>query len=131
MFRIPEDNDLLEYINKFALENNINMAWVNVIGALRDIELGYYDVSTGKYVVNKFDGFYELIAGVGNVSLKENKPFTHLHVVIGDREGKAYAGHLVKAKVYVAELLIIEILGEPKLIREHVARNLWLWKPVK
>ncbi len=131
MFRVPEDNDLLEYLNAFALENKIDTAWVNVIGSLKDIELGYYDTFAEEYLINRFNGFYELVAGVGNISLRDGKPFTHLHVVIGDRTGRAYTGHLIKAKVYVAEAFIVEILGEPKLVRERVGRKLWLWKPYR
>lgn len=128
MFRIPEENDLLEYINKFASENNIDMAWVNVIGSVRNVELGYYDESVTRYVINRFNGFFELVACVGNISVRDNKPFTHLHAVISDRRGKTYAGHLMKAKVYIAESFIIEILGEPKLERKHTIGNLWLWR---
>ncbi len=128
MFRIPQGSELLDYLNRFADTEGISMAWVNAIGSLEDVELAYYDRESGKYIVKKYPGTYELVAGTGNISLRDNKPFTHMHVVIGDRENKAYAGHLVKANVYVAEVFIVEVTGEPKLVREHVGGGLWLWK---
>ncbi len=127
MFRIPRGNELLDYINRFAQVNNISMAWINAIGSIEDVELAYYDRTIGEYLVKKYPGVYELVVGTGNISLRDNKPFTHMHVVIGDQENKAYAGHLVKAQVYVAEIVIVEFTGEPKLVREHVGGKLWLW----
>jgi len=127
MFRVPEGVELLRYLNNYAEENGIKMGVVNVIGFLKNVKLGYYDISSGKYIVNELNGYYELASGMGNISLKDGKPFTHLHVVLGDRSARSYAGHLIEGTVQIAEVYIQEIIGEPLLERKHTTGNLWLW----
>lgn len=123
---IPRGVDLLDYLNKFAGENGVETAIVMAIGSLYDVEIGYYDTGEDRYVVNKLNGFYELLSGLGNISLREGKPFTHIHVVLGDRMGRTYGGHLVSGKVFVVEAKIMVLKGEPAR-RSRITNTLWLW----
>lgn len=130
IFRIPQGEEIVSYINKYAEKHGIEAGLVSIIGSLENIELAYYDRGLNKYVTKTFPGTYELVSGNGNISLKEGKPLSHIHVVIGDRNYNAYAGHLVKATVFVAEVFILEFEGDKKLVREHVSENLWLWRTI-
>ncbi len=126
VFRVPNGAELLNYLNEYAEKNDILVGVVNVIGSLFDVKIGYFDVEKDEYKVIPLKGFYELAAGIGDISVKEQKPFTHLHVVLGDSNGKSYAGHLIEGKVFVAETIIYEIEG-PVLERKKVTERLWLW----
>ncbi|MEM4570530.1 MAG: DUF296 domain-containing protein, partial [Desulfurococcaceae archaeon] len=63
----------------------------------------------------------------GNISIKEGEPFVHVHAVVGKRDGSTYSGHLVEAKVFVAEVLIMELAGGAELVRQKHG-GLWLWR---
>ena len=127
MFNIPRGEELINYITSFSIDKNIEAGILNIIGSLKNPVIAYYDWSLGRYIERKLEGDYELASGIGNISLKEDKPFLHLHVVLGGRGGEAYAGHLIKGIVNVAET-IIYVLSGPRLVRERVSGNLWLWR---
>ncbi len=124
---VPRNHDLLEYLIDFIDKEEIKIGFINVIGSLYDVVLGYYNHESDRYEENRLRGIYELASGIGNISLKEGKPFIHLHVVLGTREGVAYAGHLLSGKVFVAEAVIAKLSGEP-VERKRVSNTLWLWK---
>ena len=112
MLRALQGVDLLKYLTGFAENEDIRAGLISVIGSLKDPVIGYYNVDEGKYEEIRLEGFYELAHGSGNISLKENKPFIHLHVILGDKNGKAYAGHLLRGEVFVTEIIILEITGK-------------------
>lgn len=70
-------------------------------------------------------GTYELISLMGNVSVKDCVPFVHVHVALGDEDGRVYGGHLVEAKVFVAEVFVQEL--DVDLRRKRQAGGLYLW----
>ena len=47
--RVDKDEDLFETILGWANENNVNCAHISGIGALKDIELGFYHLSEKTY----------------------------------------------------------------------------------
>ena len=65
----------------------------------------------------------------GNISLKDGKPFAHIHLVLSDEEGRSIGGHCFEGcYVFVCELVIRELIGE-ELYRvpqeECGGLNLW------
>ena len=75
--------------------DNIRAAWVNIIGAVSRATLSYYEQEGHKYVSKAFEGEYEIVSCSGNISLKEEKPMAHLHMVLSDMEYATHAGHLM------------------------------------
>lgn len=111
------DADLLGQINQFCCENNIRCGMVNAIGAIKNIKVGYYKQDVKKYVEldeNLSDkGPFEIITCNGNVSIKDGEPFCHLHIVVSDREGKCFGGHLMPGvKIFALEFIIYSYEGE-------------------
>ncbi len=126
LLSIPRGEEIISYITRYVEENNIRTAIVTAIGSLYDVKIGYYSVEKDKYLEIKLNGYYELLSAIGNISLKYDKPFLHLHVTLGDHEGRVYGGHLLHGKVFVAETKIIELKGEP-ITRSKFTDTLWLW----
>ncbi|ADD09123.1 PPC domain-containing DNA-binding protein [Candidatus Aciduliprofundum boonei] len=126
LFRVPEDEELVSYVNKFCDKNGIKMATLSAIGSLKKAKLGYFDISKGKYEEIAVEDVHELLLATGNVSIKEGKPFSHIHAILGYKDGSVKGGHLLKATVFVAELYIEELKGD---VLERVPHgNLHLWK---
>ena len=75
-------------------------------------------MKTKEYLHRKFDGEYELINLTGNFSIVDGKRFFHAHIVISDREFRAFAGHLFSGVIAVTgEFFVtassVEIAREP------------------
>ena len=95
-----------ELVNQKLLEvaqqENLTSGWINGLGAISSIEIGYWDIEKKIYEKQKFNNDYELLSLIGNVSLVDNKPFVHTHISFSDTEFKVYGGHLFDAKVIAA-----------------------------
>ena len=128
VFRVPGGEELLSYITRFAKTNGVRLGLVLAIGALRRCKLGYYDQRAQRYEVLELDEEVELVSALGNVSIREGEPFVHVHVSVGRRDGTTLSGHLIEAEVFVAEVFLLGLEGEPELTREKEG-GLWLWKP--
>ncbi|ACS89812.1 MULTISPECIES: PPC domain-containing DNA-binding protein [Thermococcus] len=126
LFRIPEGKEFLNSVTEFAKKHNILIGTISAIGTLRNPKIGYFEEETKQYKVIELEGTYELISAIGNLSLKDNEPFAHIHVSLGDEEGKMFGGHLVEGEVFVAEVVVQELLGE-LLERKLQENGLALW----
>ncbi len=95
-----------ELVNQSLLEiakkENLNSGWINGLGAISNIEIGYWDIEEKIYVKKQFDADYELLSLIGNISLVDNQSFIHTHISFSDTEFKVYGGHLFDAKVIAA-----------------------------
>jgi len=130
VFRIPEGSEMLSFINDYAERKGIRMGLVFAIGSLKNPRIGYFIEEEEKYLTISLKGSYELLSAQGNISLKDNKPFAHVHVILGDKEGRAYGGHLIEAEVFVAEVAVVELSGNEPLKRDFTLKGLSLWSEV-
>jgi len=99
------------------------------IGALTRAALGIFLPRESRYEVKEFTGELEICHLAGNVSVKEGKPFVHAHLVISDRDGRAYGGHLLPGcRIFVAEVLLTSLKGKRMERLPHPAlAGLSLW----
>jgi len=104
------------------------MAVFTVVGAVKQARLAYYDQASHEYQKIELEQPLEIANCFGNLSLKGGKPFAHVHVVLADKTGKTYAGHLIRATIFAAELHLQELLGK-KLERDYdQTTGLALWE---
>lgn len=126
--KLEKDSDLLETLTKYAEENNIQAAEINFIGAVQNAKVLYFNQEKKKYDEHIMDQPYEVLSGIGNISLLDNKPFVHVHVVLADSTGKAFGGHLDNGtKVWLIEAFIHEV-DSKNLVRkydENICLSVW------
>jgi predicted DNA-binding protein with PD1-like motif len=79
----------------FAKQKRMQGAIFSGIGALKDPQLAYYDLVLKQYTKKKFRGIFEAAGFDGNLAVLDNKPVFHIHVVLGDKNLRSYAGHFV------------------------------------
>ena len=129
--KLDHQADLLEELNKICQHEYIKAGYIQVIGAISSLKYGFFDQDEKEYTYNTYayDESMEIVSCSGNVSVKDGKPFCHMHIVASDKKGKCVGGHLVAGtSVYAAEVVIQEILGED-LVRElDDTTKLTLWK---
>ncbi len=102
--RYEENEDLIEALLKFCEENKIETGFFSVIGAVKSSSFAFYDQGQKRYLQMDLDEEGEILSCTGNVSIREGKPSVHAHITLGDRQGRAYGGHLIAAKVFAAEI---------------------------
>lgn len=132
MGRIDYGQDILESLELFCREHSITTAWVNLMGALSAATLSYYNQQTRQYVARPFEGEFEILNGTGNISLKDNAPFGHVHLTLSGTDFNCIGGHLVKGttKVFACEFILFVLDGPAPLIRmandEQTGLALWV-----
>ncbi len=93
------------------------------IGMLSDVEIGRYDGM--EYEKKTIGESSEILSLQGNVSVKEGKPFVHLHVSLADENLAAMGGHLFGGTVSMTiELVILELQGE--FVRVPMGGTFWM-----
>lgn len=81
------------------------------IGALRDVELGWFDPAARTYVRHVYEGSRELVSLQGTVTL-EADPSIHVHASLADEANRAVAGHVFRGQVAVlAEIAVLGLRG--------------------
>ncbi|MEZ5359476.1 MAG: PPC domain-containing DNA-binding protein [Candidatus Zixiibacteriota bacterium] len=108
LVRLDRNEEVISTLTSFIIESDISSGIIQGIGAIHNIEIGYFDVPQKQYIRHVFDNTYEVISLNGNISRLDNKPFVHLHVAIADEHHQLFGGHLFKASVAVTLELYIK-----------------------
>jgi len=125
--RAKHDSEVIAFLKDVANKHRITTATFTLIGALKWAKLGFYDQNKHEYLENLLSTPQEIATCVGNISMKEGKPFVHAHAVLADRNGNTKGGHLLEGRVFATEVHLFELIGE-KIVRENDAiTGLSLW----
>jgi predicted DNA-binding protein with PD1-like motif len=97
---LDTDEEILGSLKQFAKEKKLAGSSFKAIGALRSVELGWFNWESKKYeTAVKLDEQVELLSLIGDVATKDGDPQVHAHMVVSRRDGSAHGGHLLKAIV--------------------------------
>jgi len=109
--KIEPNEDLFDAIKELIKKHKIKSGLINVIGALKQFTIGYFNIEKKKYNFKTFDEDIELISCMGNIAFKDNEPIIHLHVSVGKDDYSIIGGHLSQPSVVsiTAEVYIYEI----------------------
>lgn len=77
----------------------IGFATMTGLGAVSSATVSYWNGETEEYEQHDLDDQMEVVSLIGNVSIKEGEPFTHIHVTLGRRDLSIIGGHLNDATV--------------------------------
>lgn len=88
------------------------------IGALEEVELGWFDVEERAYVRNVYAGSRELLSLQGSVTLEAELPL-HLHAALGDEAQRVVGGHVFRARVAVLAEVAVRALDTLPLTRRR------------
>jgi len=130
--RLPHNSDILGQINNFCSQNNIRSGFVNIIGAVKQVKIGYYDQKEQRYLAiedKKPGEGLEIVSCTGNISIKDQNPFAHLHIIVSAANGNTFGGHLMPGTVvFAGEFIIQEFSGEDLVRCPDKTTGLPLWK---
>lgn len=128
--RLAKEADLLRQLTEICTREKITHGEVRAIGALTGAKLGYYDQSRRRYEILDLDGPCEIVSLIGNVSLKDGRPFVHAHLAAAGADGAVRGGHLVEGcTVFAGECVINEFHVSHALERDYdEATGLAQWR---
>jgi len=92
--RIPDD------IVAIATKERIATARVEAIGGVEELDLAYFNHETKRYEEHSFHDFLEVTGILGNLTMKDGKPFLHIHGTFGRKDLSTLAGHVMSARVF-------------------------------
>jgi predicted DNA-binding protein with PD1-like motif len=128
MARLRKDSDLLEELTDICRNHGVTLGRIEGLGAVQKACFSYFDQETREYKPVSVDKPLEILKLTGNVSLRDNVPFVHVHVTLADSEGRTYGGHLAPGSIIFACECIIEAFDGPVFKRDFdQATGLFLW----
>lgn len=127
LVRVDPDSDLAQFLVELAEKRGITAAAFTAIGALKRAKLGFYDQEKHEYQEMTVDSPHELASCIGNISIKNGKPFVHVHAVLTDKDGNTKGGHLFEGIVFAAEVHLRELKGAKLERKYEETTNLSLW----
>jgi len=104
---IQIDEPVMETLTSVCKNNGIMNGQISGIGAVKEIEMGVYDLDSKSYLRKQYPDNHELISFQGNITLKDGNPFIHAHITIGNHDLHTRGGHLFEMKVAVVGEFII------------------------
>jgi predicted DNA-binding protein with PD1-like motif len=126
--RLPVGADLNESISRICTEEDIKVGKITALGAVTKAAVAYYDQEKKEYKPMTFDKHLEILNCTGNVSLKDGKPFVHMHATFADSQGSVLGGHLTAGTlVFACEVTIEELEGKAldRSMDEKSGLSLW------
>ena len=119
VLRFDKGENYLDEFKKFLEEEKITSAFFYGLGGFLEAEIAFYNLDENKYINKRMDGPFEVASLIGNVAENKNGIIIHNHVVLGDNNYRAFAGHLVDAVVGgTLEIYITKLEESGKLKRE-------------
>ncbi len=102
------------------------------IGAVSYAEIGWFDPGKKQYTTKTIQQDMEITSLVGNLSLKETKPFFHVHITLANSQFEITGGHLFKAIISATGEFVLRTFRSsvdmPDLTRKQdMETGLFLW----
>ena len=98
--RLEAGDELIATVTGLAEREGIGYASLTGLGAVESISLAYLNRETRKYETHVLDEQLELLGVTGNITLKDAKPFPHVHASVSDRSLHVYGGHVMAATAW-------------------------------
>ena len=115
--RLDPGDEIFQSVMDVCKKENIGLASVSGIGAVSSLVAGVYDVNKKEYFKNSFEGAFEIVSLLGNVTTMNGETYVHLHISVGDGEGHVFGGHLNSAVISATAEIFIDII-DGKIDRE-------------
>ncbi len=100
---LAKGEEVVQTLSDYCEREKIHAAWVQGVGAVNHVQVGYYDLKSKEYIFKIEPGPFEVAAMQGNITHADGKPFAHLHAVLSrmDDSLQCVGAHLKAAVVSV------------------------------
>lgn len=114
--RLDRGEEAMASLAAFAKQNDIPCGFLQGIGSIREVELGYFDIHLNEYRHRHFHDAVEVVSLTGNISWLDKEPIVHAHVAIAGPDQNLFGGHFFSGIVAVTLEIFIQIVPD-RLVR--------------
>ena len=124
--RMDPGEEILKELKVFAEKEEVKLASVTALGAVKDFTVGVFDTGAKVYKSNRFQGVYEIVSLVGTINTMNDAFYCHVHMCAADQQGRAFGGHLNEAVISATcELTVTCLPGRTdRVFSDEVGLNL-------
>jgi predicted DNA-binding protein with PD1-like motif len=102
-------DEAMGVLTSFARDHQLHATQFTAIGAFSRVVVAYFDWETKQYRQIPIAEQVEVLSLVGDITLEDDQPKVHAHVVIGKADATAHGGHLIEGLVRpTLEILLTE-----------------------
>lgn len=103
-------DEAMACLGAFARQQRLDAARFTGIGAFSQAVVGFFDLQRKDYEKITLGEQVEVLSLIGDVALgPDGSPQLHAHVVLAKRDGSAWGGHLIEARVQpTLEVMLVE-----------------------
>ncbi len=110
--RIDTGEEIVASLTEFAKREGVRAGLISGLGAVGEVELGFFVRATGQYLRRTFTGEHEIGSLTGNFSELDGEPFPHCHILIAGEDLVGHTGHLFRGVVTVTcEVQVVSDAG--------------------
>ena len=95
LVRMDVGEEIIEQLKSLCRSENIRLAQVDAIGAVRQAVIGVYDLEEQAYHREDLEGIMEIAGLQGSVTRMNGEVYPHLHVTLAGQDNKVHAGHVI------------------------------------
>jgi predicted DNA-binding protein with PD1-like motif len=114
--RLDRGEEAIASLTAFVKEKDIPCGFLQGIGSIRNVELGYFDTQTNEYRRRRFADTVEVVSMTGDISWLHNEPSVHTHAAVAGPDHNVVGGHFFSGTVAVTLEIFIRVFPE-KLTR--------------
>lgn len=107
IYSLKSGSKLPEEVVALAKKEKISTALLSAIGGVDELRVAYFNHGTKKYEDHDYHEELEVTSLLGNVTIKDGKPFVHIHGTFGRRDMSVVGGHVVSATVHPLLELVV------------------------
>lgn len=122
VLRLDPGEEIFETLANWAARENVRAGAVSGLGAVGEVELGFFDRERRDYVRRTFRGDHEILALTGNFSERDGQPFPHLHMILAGDDFVAHGGHLFRGEITLT--CEIQVIANGDVMRREVREDL-------
>ncbi len=101
-------DEIISGLTEFAEQRHIVSAHITGIGGLISAKLGWGSPTVPGMKEIDVNSKCELVSLTGNISMRGQRPYVHLHGVVAFSDGSTKGGHVIEAHVDpIAELFVV------------------------
>jgi uncharacterized protein len=106
---LDKGDEVTSSLLTFAKDNKLSASHFTAIGAFDSVTLGFFERDRKDYKRIRIEEQVEVLSLAGDITLEDDRPKVHAHVVVGKSDGSAHGGHLLEARVWpTLEVIVVE-----------------------
>lgn len=115
LIKLERGEKVMATLTEFCASRGISGGILQAVGAVKNAELGYYNLEKREYFFKTLGEDREVASMSGNIALVDGKPFIHAHAMLSamDEALSCAGGHVKEAEVAVTLEVFLSPFNTP------------------